>query len=83
MRYYRGSWLGWVCSSILLSDCNEVEAEIWAAIHGPRLAWDMGHRLVVLEVDSLLLCNWLKRRGEGTQRYRDLLEECRRWVSID
>ena len=81
MRDHRESWLGGF--SILLGDCNEVEAEFWAAIHGLRLAWNMGHKLIMLEVDSLLLYNWLKEAGEGTHRYRNLLEECRRWISAD
>ena len=48
--------------------------ESLGVIHGLRQAWDMGIRLLVIATDSLMLCEWMKGKREGTTRANNLLE---------
>lgn len=43
-----------------MHDCDSLASEIWAAIFNLQMAWDTGHRKVVMEMDSLVLVNMLK-----------------------
>ena len=35
------------------------EAETWGLLHGLRMAWDLGARQLLVEIDSLGVFNWV------------------------
>ena len=74
LRDHRGRWL--IGFSIRLDICSAVEAELWALIHGLRLSWDRGIKLLIVETDSLLLHSWLAKGEFGSHKYANWPSEC-------
>lgn len=50
IRNAYGCWIAGFCASI--GKASNVAAEMWAMIHGLRIAWEMGYRSLILETDS-------------------------------
>ena len=57
MRDHMGKWL--TDFSLRLGTCTVPAAALWALLHGLHIAWDKGVRNLVVEVDSLLVYNWI------------------------
>ncbi|KAK4285126.1 hypothetical protein QN277_001868 [Acacia crassicarpa] len=54
-------------------DC--LTAELWGSLHGLKLAWDLGFRKVILEVDSSDAVELMKQPTPATHEDRCLIEE--------
>ncbi|EEF46310.1 nuclease, putative [Ricinus communis] len=62
--------------------CNALEAELWAVIKGPKLAWDKEYRRENLAVDSLLVAEWLAKDSEVCDEFHsNLVFICRRLLN--
>ena len=71
---------GFVCN---LGFCNSLEAEIWGALEGLKMAWNMGLDKIILESDSTVLVELLNRRNEAVVKDRNLLISCMNLVKKD
>lgn len=65
IRGEEGRWLAGYMAN--LGQCDSLTTETWAIILGLELAWDKGHRRIILETNSLILHNMIK---ENIQRKR-------------
>ena len=50
--------------------------ELWALIHGLRLAWEKGIRRLVAKVDSLLVFSWVTKGDSTKNKHAILIREC-------
>ena len=57
LRDHNWDWL-WGFS-VKIGTCSIIEVELWALIHGLRLAWLKGARKLGVEMDSLTVMNWI------------------------
>ncbi|XP_038688673.1 uncharacterized protein LOC119987842 [Tripterygium wilfordii] len=78
LRDYRGVWLKGFFANI--GSCGSIEAELWAAIHGLRLAWEEGFRQVILETDSYMVADWLNKQSVPKLSLSNLISVCRKLV---
>ena len=58
-------------------------AELWAVIYGLSLAWSLGLKKVILEVDSLLVVNWLKKVSDCDSNQANLIHICLDFLQRD
>ncbi|PKI58238.1 hypothetical protein CRG98_021320 [Punica granatum] len=61
----------------------EVVAELWGVLSGLELAWELGYRLVLLEVDSLLVTRLIAGSGPRAPQLRTIVREIRSWLERD
>ena len=85
LRDHEGRWLDGF--STRFGTCSMVEAELWALIHGLRIAWERGISQLVVEIDSLLVHKWMTKSIVGTTKHPSLIQEChnllrRNWTAI-
>ena len=58
---------------------NEVEA--WALLHELQMAWDLGIRRLIVEIDSLSVYNWEKGLKELENSLSNVIQECNKnWM---
>ena len=62
VRDYKGQWQGGF--SIQNFHSTLEEAELWALLHGLKMAWDMGIRKFIVEIDSLKVFSWVNHLEE-------------------
>lgn len=57
MRYHIRDWLGRrvVSTTRNLGSCSPLLAELWGVLLGLHLAWESGHRSLILETDSQMV----------------------------
>ncbi|XP_031402735.1 uncharacterized protein LOC116212324 [Punica granatum] len=60
-----------------------VVAELWGVLSGLELAWELGYRLVLLEVDSLLVTRLIAGSGPRAPQLRTIVREIRSWLERD
>ena len=74
----------WICGfSVLLGTCITIEAEIWALVHGLRMAWEKGIRRLVVEMDSMLVHAWVTNKNPKHRRHATLLKGSADFLSRD
>ena len=74
----------WICGfSVLLGTCITIEEEIWALVHGLRMAWGKGIRRLVVETDSMLVHAWVTNKNPKHRRHATLLKESADFLSRD
>ena len=56
---------------------SAAEAEIWALLYGLRLAWERGVRRLRIEVDSVLVFQWVTSGNGGRNKFSNLIRECK------
>ena len=56
------------------------EAEVWAVIHGMKMAREMGVKRLLVESDCLLVVQWLRGSNETTPFLASPIQECRDWM---
>ena len=50
----------WICGfAAHLGYCSSVQAELWGAWYGLKMTWDRWFHKVVLELDNLIVVNWI------------------------
>ena len=59
-----------------MGDCTVVQADLWALIHGLRLAWSMDIRCLVEETDSRLVYTKLTETMASSNKHANLIHEC-------
>ena len=69
-----GPLVQWIYINIRV--CSAADAELWAVIYGLSLAWSLGLKKVILEVDSLLVVNWLKKVSDCDSNQANLIHIC-------
>ena len=62
--------------AVNIGQCLDHEAELWAYIHGLKVAWDKGIKYLEVENDSLLVCQWITSNNKGNTRLNILLKAC-------
>ena len=55
-------------------------ADAWGAIHGLRLAWELGFSKVVIEMDNLCLVDMLLQNSACSLHNRSLIQELNRLI---
>ncbi|EEF37876.1 nucleic acid binding protein, putative [Ricinus communis] len=58
-------------------------AECWAACEGLKLAWNMGYRELIVEVDSKLVAGWLNADQTCMNDCSNLIYACRELIRKD
>ncbi|CAN0825634.1 Putative ribonuclease H protein At1g65750 [Linum grandiflorum] len=61
--------------------CSITRAELRAALHGLRLAWDMGFRSVNLQVDSAVVVSYLQSTSVGDLRHQSCIEDIKQLLA--
>ena len=56
--------------------CSAVYAELWAVIQGLSLGWSLEIKKLILEVDSMLVVNWLKKVSACDSNQANLIHIC-------
>ena len=69
VRDHTGNWIGG-------RSCSIKEAELWALIHGLRLAWEKGIRHLVAEIDSITVYTWIPKGVLTKNKHTSLIREC-------
>ena len=52
-----------------IGTCSIIKAELWALIHGLKLAWLKGARKIRVEMDSSTVVNWINSTEEVDEKY--------------
>ncbi|XP_028782034.1 TMV resistance protein N-like [Neltuma alba] len=66
-----------------LDDGDALHAELWACLHGLKLAWDGGHRQVILESDSSSVLELISTHPDEHHDDFRLLKEIREMLDRD
>ena len=66
-----------------LGICSPMEAELWGALEGLKLAWGMGMKQIILESDSAKIVGLLNGSKDIMVRDRNLLASCLKMVKED
>ncbi|CAN0905907.1 Putative ribonuclease H protein At1g65750 [Linum grandiflorum] len=61
--------------AVNFGSCSITSAELRAALHGLRLAWEMGYRRVSLQVDSLVVLSYLQNTDVADLRHKSCVED--------
>ncbi|KAK4270121.1 hypothetical protein QN277_023200 [Acacia crassicarpa] len=56
---------------------DSLSAELWGCLHGLKLAWNLGHQQVILEVDSAEAIDLMKKGNHDLHTDGGLIEEIR------
>ena len=64
-----------------MGTCSVLNAKLWGAVHGLRLAWDKKCLKVVLEMDNQLAVNMIKGSMQVCNRSKALVLEIRRMLT--
>lgn len=75
VRDENGQWLKGF--GLRIGWCTVVEAELWGIKEGMRLAWDMGHRKVIIEVDNEKAIRLIKNAEKATGNIQNITQVCR------
>ncbi|PKI64355.1 hypothetical protein CRG98_015215 [Punica granatum] len=70
-----GAWLFGFAQHVGIT-CS-FSAELWAVRTGLQLAWDLGHRKVILEVDSAAVVHLLQTMQDSASTNGALLQDIR------
>ena len=68
-----GEWIARFTANVGI--CSVLQAELWGAIYRLRLAWSMGYRRVILEVDNRLLVDMVVGKAKGGVKLQTSLEK--------
>ena len=71
IRDETGRWLGGFTSK--LGICNALTVELWGVLHGLNLAWELGFRKIILEIDSQVVTFVLNKKTCPFPKIRSLL----------
>ncbi|KAF7823493.1 ribonuclease H [Senna tora] len=63
--------------------CNILVAEMWGIVHGLELAWNLGHRRVIVEADSLVAVNMIKQGCSASHPCSSLVQRAHTWINRD
>ncbi|PKI65311.1 hypothetical protein CRG98_014275 [Punica granatum] len=58
-------------------------AELWGVLSGLELAWELGYRHVLLEVDSLLVTRLISGSGSRAPQLRTIVRAIHSWLERD
>ena len=76
MRNEFGIWKG--AFEVNLGVASNIAAKLWGIIHGLQLAWEAGHKRVIVEVDLKAAIMLLDKSPELSP-YSNLLNQIDRW----
>ncbi|CAN0838844.1 Putative ribonuclease H protein At1g65750, partial [Linum grandiflorum] len=68
----------WICQAAFVANfgaCTITHAELRAALHGLRIAWDLGYRKVSLQVDSVVVVSFLCHNKDVDPRHQTCVDE--------
>ena len=65
-----------------LDKCNIMQAEMWGIFHGLQLAWQLGVRQVIVELDSMSAICFIKYGWPALHPASSLLEDIRRSLQL-
>lgn len=63
------------------SDITVPQAELWAIIHGLKLAKERGYSKIQVESDSLMAVNFIDKGCLDTHQYKSLIDEIQSLMS--
>ncbi|KAF7823498.1 putative reverse transcriptase [Senna tora] len=63
--------------------CDILVAEMWGIFHGLELAWNLGHRRVIVEADSLVVVNMMKQGCSASHPCSPLVQRAHTWINRD
>ena len=66
--------------SINLGCCSVEAAELWAILHGMKMAWEVSSKCLLIEFDCLVVVQWLNSMGEPSNPLDALIQECKGWM---
>ena len=79
LRNEEGRWVHGYSLNLVI--CSIEEAELWAFVHGMRLAWETGSkRIQVAKTNCLVMMNWQRGIEEVNTSFASLIQECRYWM---
>ena len=70
LRDQDGRWISGF--SFKLGTCSVLVAELWAILHGLRLAWEKGVRKLTVETDSLVTLKGIKNRHHANNKHNTI-----------
>ncbi|XP_016178547.1 uncharacterized protein LOC107621000 [Arachis ipaensis] len=78
IRTNEGKWVAGFIAN--LGNCNVIHAELKGVFHGLEMAWDLGMRRMIVEMDFKEGVEFITRRKEDEERccYNPLIQEIRR-----
>ncbi|KAF7812094.1 ribonuclease H [Senna tora] len=66
-----------------LGSCDMLLAKLWAILNALEVAWSMGYRNLVVELDSLMAINLLKNQIRDNHPYAAIICRIQHWVAVD
>ena len=81
IRSHTGTWMGGFLAN--LGSCSVLAAECWGVIHGLRLAWELGIRSVILEVDNSCVVNIIQGQTSCPLQSLSLIHEIKSLLNKD
>lgn len=78
LRDYRGLWISEFLAHF--GFCSSMKAELLAVLHSLHLAWELGFRHLIVELDSKATLNIFSIDGDCNIRFTNELAECRELI---